>query len=372
MSQGELKLAVVGGLGLMASPMAKHWKRGGPARVLRVHDRGNPGPKRDQYRQNWKEHGASLVSTFEELVGDGDLDGVFVCCGKNADDLPVIADLAERLSPYSKGQKFICHMSTVSVDFVDAAHKFCQKRNVRYANYPLTGSASGAEKATMLILASGEPQLYDDLLPALSLLGTPKFFGQDLAGGAEVKFIGHLMVFNGLMGICSAAAVHAECFNQGKLGGHEQTSFFDFLNTGAGGTRQWDVILRNGINDGVWDAPFFIKYGVVDAIYVAQLCIDKGVSNLVINNVINVALAFSFIVNQVGEGLATHAIVRELIAVNAEAFDRFLEEHSAPRGNPKLGIEKCIASLPESIRQKVALELSLEDFERTLRQKQTI
>jgi 3-hydroxyisobutyrate dehydrogenase len=365
-SKAKLKVGVVGGLGVMSSPMAKHWMQAGPIQVLRVHDRGNSGARRDRCRQLWKEHGASLVPTLPELVGQGELDGVFVCCGKNGDDLTIIAQLTELLSTNAREPKFICHMSTVSVSFVEIAYEFCRKRQVRYVNYPLTGSAAGAEAGTMLILASGDLALYQELVPALSLLGTPKHFGTSLAAGAEVKFMGHLMVFNGLFGICSAAAVHAECLNDGKVGGPEQTAFFDFLNSGAGGTRQWDVILSNGIRDNVWKAPFLIKYAAVDAIYVAQLCIDKGVSNLIVEHVINAALAFSYILNDIGDDLATHAIVREMVATRSEALDRFLLEHSRLRGNTKASLEKCILSLPVRIRQSVALDVNLTDFERVL------
>ena len=38
-----LPLAYVGGLGLMAGPAGTHLKPDGPAKVLRVHDRGTPG-----------------------------------------------------------------------------------------------------------------------------------------------------------------------------------------------------------------------------------------------------------------------------------------------------------------------------------------
>ena len=53
-----LQLAYVGGLGLMAGPAGTHLKSDGPAKVLRVHDRGNPGAQRDTFRTAWKAHGA--------------------------------------------------------------------------------------------------------------------------------------------------------------------------------------------------------------------------------------------------------------------------------------------------------------------------
>ena len=92
-----LKLAYVGGLGLMAGPGGTHLKPDSPAQVLRVHDRGTPGAQKDAFRTAWRAHGAELVGTFDAVVGDGQLDGVVVCVGKNGDDVPIIAELARLL-----------------------------------------------------------------------------------------------------------------------------------------------------------------------------------------------------------------------------------------------------------------------------------
>ena len=71
-----MKLVGIGGMGLMLSPSAKHLKSGGPARFLRIHDRGTKDHRRDMCRQAWKEHGADIVHDYEALLGDGDYDGV--------------------------------------------------------------------------------------------------------------------------------------------------------------------------------------------------------------------------------------------------------------------------------------------------------
>ncbi len=364
-AQKQLKVAVVGGLGLMSSPMAKHWKNKAAIKVLRVHDRNSQGLRKDQCRKAWQANGAALVPTYEELVGQEALDGVFVCAGKNGDDLPIITALVKDLAKTSPGA-FICHLSTVSTNFVKAAYEFCQAKNIHYVNYPLTGGPIGAENASMLILASGDFAIYEKLAPALSLIGKPKFFGDSITAGAEVKLMGHLMVFNGLVGICSAAAVHTDSLNQGKLGGEEQVAFFDYLNQGAGGTKQWDVILSFGIKKDIWDTPFFMRHAVVDAIYAAQMCIDYGVSLLAIEPIINTALAFSYVINKISPRLATHAILREMISDHAKNLDQFLIQHSAPRGDTTAAISKCIESLPLDIRNTIAAKITTADFEKVL------
>lgn len=347
----------------MASPMAAHWNNSSLIKVECVHDRGTPGERRDRCRLAWRSHGAKLVSSLGELIGSGDLDGVFVCCGKNGDDIEIIPHLAIGLSKLKGRPRFICHMSTVSTGFATLAAEFCRRLNVSYVNYPLTGGPAGAEAGRLLILASGDDSLFQTLRPGLACLGTAKHFGERVAAAAEVKFIGHIMVFNGLMGICSAAATHAECFLAGKVGGPEQTSFFDFLNEGAGGTRQWDLIARSGIRNDIWHAPFALKYGAIDAIYTARLCIDRRISKIALQSIFRVILSFSYVMNRVESSLATHAIVRELIASRRNEFDEFVIGNSGPPKDPEACLVCCIESLPPEFRAAVAIDLSREDFE---------
>ena len=63
-----IKLVGIGGMGLMLSPSAKHLKPGGPARFLRIHDRGTKDERRDGCRQAWKDHGADIVHDYDALV----------------------------------------------------------------------------------------------------------------------------------------------------------------------------------------------------------------------------------------------------------------------------------------------------------------
>jgi 3-hydroxyisobutyrate dehydrogenase-like beta-hydroxyacid dehydrogenase len=360
--QTKLKVGVVGGLGLMSSPMARHWDADSPVQVVRVHDRGTPGERRDKCRAAWREHGAELVPNLADVASFEGADGVFVCSGKNGDDLPIIAKLTKELSRSDK-RTFICHLSTLSARFVNSAKEFCAKHGVDYVNYPLTGGPMGAEKATMLILCSGDRDVYDRLLPALAKLGSPKFFGESPTAATEVKLIGQVMVFNGLIGICSAAALHSEIFQGGRVGGAQQGDFFDFLNAGAGGTRQWELFLSQGVRNETWDAPFFASYGAIDAIYAAHLAIERGTSYLTVRPLIDVSLAFSYVVNNVDPGLATHSIVREMVTKRSSKLDQFIRENSSAGASLSESLEMCIRSLSKDLQPKVALNIDVDDFE---------
>ncbi|MGD8662717.1 MAG: hypothetical protein PVH37_22425, partial [Desulfobacterales bacterium] len=127
-----LKLVGIGGMGLMLSPSAKHLEQGGPARFLRIHDRGTKDNRRDMCRQAWKDHGADIVYDYENLVGDGDYDGVVICAGKNGDDCDIFRALLPLMQRNKKGRPFILHLSTVSAGFTQAAYDFLSAEDVDY------------------------------------------------------------------------------------------------------------------------------------------------------------------------------------------------------------------------------------------------
>src|SRR5262249_25746833 len=140
-----LQLAYVGGLGLMAGPAGTPFEAHGPAQVPPPHDRRDPRAQGDAFRPSWKTHRAARVWSFDALIGDGKLDGVVVCAGKNGDDVRIIAELARLLQARCDTPPFIMHMSTVSAGFTVAAHAFCTQLGIGYVNYPLTGGPLGAQ-----------------------------------------------------------------------------------------------------------------------------------------------------------------------------------------------------------------------------------
>jgi 3-hydroxyisobutyrate dehydrogenase-like beta-hydroxyacid dehydrogenase len=356
-----LKLVGIGGMGLMLSPSAKHLKSGGPAHFLRIHDRKTKDERRDMCRQAWREHGAAIVHDYEALVGDGDYDGVVICAGKNGDDCDIFRALVPYMHRNKKDQPFILHLSTVSAGFAGAAYDFLRAEGIDYVNYPLTGGPLGAENANMLILASGSESLYSRLEPMLQTIGNPRYFGESVTAGAEVKLIGQLMVFNGLVGICSAAALKSECFRE-ELTGSEQAEFFDFLNGGAGGTRQWDVAISKGVRDNIWDQGFMIHHAVVDAIYAARLCRERGLPALAVIPMCATALAFAYLLNKYeGTPLATHAIVREMIKKNAAGIDDFANR-KIRYNDVDASIQNAIAALPQKVKDSVMLDIRKDSF----------
>jgi hypothetical protein len=56
----------------------------------------------------------------------------------------------------------------------------------------------------------------------------------------------------------------------------------NIFRAGAGGTHQWDVAISKRVRDNTWDQGFMIPHAVVDAIYAAKLCRERGMPALAV------------------------------------------------------------------------------------------
>lgn len=353
----SLKLIAIGALGNMLSPAAIHLKNSTAAHFIRILDRGTQSATHDQRRIAWQQHGAQSAADLTTLVGDGEFDGVIICAGKNGDDHKIFAELIPLLRKINSNHSyFILHLSTVSTSFVQITHEFCSQHNIQYANYPLTGGSKGAETAKMLILACGSEKLYQYVQPFLEKIGVPKYFGAEDTYGAIVKLIGQVLVFHGLLGMSLAALLHKNAFHLLELGG-TQIDFFDFLNNGAGGSKQWDVALRHGIADDNWSAGFLMRHAVVDLIYAITLMQEKNLPTTLLLPSLEIALLFTIILQKTeNQNLATQAICRLIATTPKTEIDAYLKQHLS--FDSAQCLQNCIKLLPTTIQKTIALQVS--------------
>ena len=352
-----LHIAYIGGFGLMAAPSARHLKNNKQIRVTAVHDRGTQSERHEVTRELWKEAGATLCSTLEETINKDEVDFLFVCCGKNGDDQSIIREAVSHLSKQTARTPCIIHASTVSAKFTREAKRFANAQNVSYVNYPLTGGPKGAEAASMLLLCSGPKEIYQKALPFLSQIGDPKFFSTQTESGAEVKLIGQLMVFNNLLGLSSAVALQSECLEDGAIGNQSQVDFFEFLNNGAGGSRQWPVAMQAGVALDIWDSGFLIKHALVDALYAAELLLERKLGLVPTLPIFLAALSFLYTYKK-QKNLATHAIVKELLACEREAFDTFVAPFVFGKKSAEEIMDGIVENLPQELTCSLALDIS--------------
>lgn len=153
--------------------------------------------------------GASVV--FSALPNDEALRLVVIGTGNSKG----IADILARGS-------VLVEMSTVSPECSAVVAEKLADKGILYVRAPVSGSTAMAEKATLTILASGDPRGWDMALPLVSLISARQFW---LGTGEEARYM--KLVLNTIVGATSA--IMAEALALGTSGGLGRAAMMEVI-----------------------------------------------------------------------------------------------------------------------------------------------
>ncbi|RAL42283.1 unnamed protein product [Cuscuta campestris] len=168
-------------------------------------------------------HGASLGETPAAVVKK-----CKYTIGMLADPsaaLSVVFDKNGVLEQICDGKGYI-DMSTVDADTSSKINEAIICRGGTFLEAPVSGSKKPAEDGQLVILAAGEKDLYDQVLPAFDVLGKKSFFLGEVGNGAKMKLVVN-MIMGSMMNVFSEGLVLAD------KSGLEQQTLLDVLDLAA-------------------------------------------------------------------------------------------------------------------------------------------
>jgi len=117
-------------------------------------------------------------------------------------------------------------MSTVSPETSQALAVAVRNAGGLFLEAPVSGSKKPAEDGTLVILAAGDRELFDQAQPALAAMGKRILFLGEVGQGARMKLVAN-MVMGGMMAmLCEGLAL-------GTKAGLEPADILDVLDSGA-------------------------------------------------------------------------------------------------------------------------------------------
>lgn len=352
-----LNLVAVGALGQMLSPAAEHLVDNEKIKITKVLDSSKSTPLKQARRLAWLNYGAEVVASID-LLFDSSIDGVIICAGKNNSDSELIKSIVKYIKQRSSSA-FILHFSTVSQRFVNRANIFCNQQGVEYVNWPLTGGPSGAKSASMLVLASGNHLLYQKTLPLLQSIGRPHYFDDKIETAVVVKLVSHSLVFASLLGYASAIQLYS---GFSGCNTNDLASVFDFVNQGAGGSRQWNLAFKLGLAGDQWDVGFMLEHAVVDALYTVDLLLEQNMAKINILPILLTATSLALLINEYGTNWATQKLTHLLQKTDNVKLDDWLEKTIDVK-DISGSVGRIINTLPKEIQEQIKLKIDLNDFQ---------
>jgi 3-hydroxyisobutyrate dehydrogenase-like beta-hydroxyacid dehydrogenase len=211
------------GLGLMGSRMAPRYLGAGyPLTVWnRTARKADPLVKA----------GARLATSPKALAEASDT--VVVCLA----DPPAVEEfvfgkegLLEGAHP---GLRYV-ETSTLSPSLVKRVAEALRARGGDLLEAPVTGSKTGAEKGTLVIMTGGARALHEELMPVLMAIGSKAIYCGETGQASIVKLIGNLLISFMLEGFCEGlvlgekAGVSQETLLEVVMASGYASSYFPF------------------------------------------------------------------------------------------------------------------------------------------------
>ena len=179
------------GLGLMGWPMAKNLASKGFEVTVWNRTRAKAEALAREARMK-------VASTPAELAAQ--VDAYCTCVADPAALREVALGEAGLLSAARSGQLFV-DFSTVSPELTRALEAECAGRGILFVEAPVTGSKTGAEKGTLLIMAGAEQSALEMARPILGAVGEKVIHCGPVGAGSQVKLAGNALIALMLQGL---------------------------------------------------------------------------------------------------------------------------------------------------------------------------
>ncbi|MEY8119946.1 NAD(P)-dependent oxidoreductase [Falsihalocynthiibacter sp. BN13B15] len=169
--------------------------------------------------------GATAGASLDDMAGK---DIVFSTLPNDQALMSVVSGTPSKMGladVLAKGAIFV-DMSTVSPDVSSKVAKILEKAKISYLRAPLSGSTVMAENATLTILASGDEDAWQTVLPYLEMMSKRQFY---LGAEDEARYM--KLVINTLVG--GLSALLAEALSLGGSGGLTRASMMEVIGESA-------------------------------------------------------------------------------------------------------------------------------------------
>jgi glyoxylate/succinic semialdehyde reductase len=229
------------GLGIMGNAMAKNLLKGG----FKVTVWNRSQDKCSELAAM----GAAVAATPAEVTSSCRITFAMLADPAAAHDVCFGPDGA--LAGIGDGRGYV-DMSTVDADTAQQIGEAITGKGGRFLEAPVSGSKKPAEDGTLIILAAGNRELFDEALPLLEKMGKKNLFLGEVGQGARMKLIVNMVMGEMVTALCEGLALTMKS-------GLSTADLLDVFDAGAMANPMFKM-KGNQIIQGAFDPAFPLKH----------------------------------------------------------------------------------------------------------------
>lgn len=147
-------------------------------------------------------------------------------------------------------------MTTTSPKLAVKIYEEALQKGLKALDAPVSGGDIGARKGTLAIMAGGEKEVFDTMIPVFEAMGTNIRYQGKAGNGQHTKMANQIAITGCIASVCEAITYAKNC-------GLDPQDMFNAISTGAAGSWQ---MTNNGqkIINGDFAPGFFVKHFIKD------------------------------------------------------------------------------------------------------------
>ena len=187
--------------------------------------------------------GASEARTPRELAERSD---VVVACVSDPPAVERLVFAEDGILGAARPGLTYLETSTISPPLARRVDEALRARGARMLEAPVTGSKTGAEKGTLILMTGGPRALHDEPMPVMMAIGAKAVYCGEMGQGSVVKLIGNGLISFMLEGLCEGlvlarkAGIPQETLLEVVMASGYQSPYFPFKGA-AIAKRDWDT-----------------------------------------------------------------------------------------------------------------------------------
>lgn len=241
---GNRKIAFIG-TGVMGASIVKHLLRADYEVVVYTRTKAKAEPL--------VEAGARWVDTIGQAVAQADV--LFTMVGYPTDVEEVYFD-GDGIFAHGKAGQVVIDMTTSSPALAKRIAEQAATLKMASIDAPVSGGDIGAKNGTLSIMCGGERQVFDEMLPILSIFGKQIVYQGVAGAGQHTKMCNQIAIATNMIGVCEALAY-------AKKAGLDAETVLASISLGAAGS--WSLSnLAPRMLQGDFEPGFYVKHFLKD------------------------------------------------------------------------------------------------------------
>ena len=186
-------------------------------------------------RERFEKAGGKAFTDAAELYRSCDL--IMMCLPTYAITKKTIEDILETAAPGT----IIVDMGATAPDIIRELFEKARARGMHLLDSPVSGGRQGAEKGILAIMAGGEREIFDEVLPYLQMMGKSVTFMGGPGCGSTAKLANNM-----ISGV--TLAVIGEAFAFAKKAGIDSRTLYDAIKGGFAQSTALDMRAERILN----------------------------------------------------------------------------------------------------------------------------